>query len=422
MSQNLLQHQSLEQNNLNPELDLLICCSRTCINEKHSVKIKSLLQKEINWQYLIEIAAYHKVLPLLFFNLNKFGYPSIPQNILNLLRQYYYANTQRSLFLTSKLVNILNIFAENEIPVIPFKGPILAATAYGDISRRSFGDLDFLVHRKDFIKTKQILVARGFEPYADSSKQEAAYLKSLNEEAQQAYLRSHWELHLTNQKEQVTLDIHQGILSKQFSFADNSEWIWQDTKTISFVDKQILSFSAENQIIILCSQGGKDCWLWLNRICDLAEVLRTYSDVNWEKIWQLAIKLRMKRMLLLGLLLAHKVLEAQLPEFILQKIETNSLVKALSSEIITQLTCQDKLYTTQNQLQFALFHLKLIEHPWDKVVYCYEHMIVPTIADKSWVRLPNFLSFLYYFLRPIRLITSFLGKNKNRNSTKLNEK
>lgn len=404
------------QNTLTPETELLICCSRTHVDEQVAIKINTLLQEQINWQNLIEIASYHKVLPLLFINLNKFNSQAVPSNIFSSLKNYYYFNTQRSLLLASKLINILNIFGQNEIPVIPFKGPILAAIAYGDISRRSFGDLDLLVHKEDFIKTKKILMDKGFEPYADSNEQEAAYLKSLNFQEQEAYLRSHWELHLINRKEQVTLDVHQGILSKKFSLPSNSDWIWEDTQMITFFDKQILTFSAENLIIILCSQGGKDCWLWLNRICDLAEVLRTYSDVNWEKVLQQAAKLKMTRMLLLGLSLAHYVLDAQLPELILQKIEANSLVKVLSSEVILQLTPTSPNYAMQSQFKSALFHLKLLENTWDKIVYCYENLIVPTIADKSLIRLPKFLSFLYYLLRPFRLIANFLIKTQSTTS------
>ncbi|MBD2488701.1 nucleotidyltransferase family protein [Aulosira sp. FACHB-615] len=401
----------LLENHLTHELELLICCSRTHIKEKDLIKVQTLLQKPINWEYLLELAAYHKVLPLIFISLNKIDSQAIPHNIFSTLQKYHYLNTQHSLFMASKLVNILNIFTENNIPVIPFKGPILATTAYGDISRRSFGDLDLLVHREDFLRTKQILIDAGFEPYADSNEQEAAYLKSLNSQDEETYLRSHWELHLINRKEQVTLDVHQGVLSKKFSLPSSSEWIWNDTITINFAGKQILSFSIENLILILCSQGSKDCWFYLNRICDLAEVLHTYTDVNWEKVWQLAIELKMKKMLLLGLSLAHHILDAPLPEFILQKIENNSSVKRLTAEIIIQLTRPVADFATQSQLKSALFHLKLIEQPWDKISYCYQHLIVPTIADKSFVSLPRYLSFLYYFVRPLRLI--FFNRSKN---------
>ncbi|MBU7583271.1 MAG: nucleotidyltransferase family protein [Nostoc sp. TH1S01] len=411
MSKTNLLDKYIQQNTLTPEIELLICCCRTYCDEKNSIKIKNLLQEKINWTYLIEIAGYHKVLPLLFINLSNYESQFIPTNIFKSLQNYHYLNTRRNLLIASKLINILNIFAEHKIPVIPFKGPVLASTAYGDISRRAFGDLDLLVHSENFIKTKQVLMSKGFEPYSDSSEREAAYLKSLNNQEQEAYLRSHWELHLVNRNEQVTLDVHQGVLSKKFSVPYSSQWIWEDTKLIPFIGKQILSFSPENLIIILCSQGGKDCWLWLNRICDLAEVLRAYSDVNWEKIWQLTIQLKMTRMLLLGLSIAHNVLDAELPEFILQKIEGNQLVKKLTAEIITQLISPVPAEATTSQLKSTLFHLKLIEHPLDKIAYCFEHLIVPTIADKSFIRLPKFLSFLYYFVRPIRMI--FFNKNKN---------
>ncbi|MEA5502413.1 nucleotidyltransferase family protein [Halotia wernerae UHCC 0503] len=397
--------------NISPEIELLLCCARTRVNEKDSENIKKLIQENINWKYLIEIAQWHRVLPLLFLNLNKTCSQVVPTDVLNYLRQSYYSNTQRNLFKASKLVNILKIFEENEIPVIPFKGPVLAAAIYGDISCRAFGDLDLLVRRQDFLKTKEILIIQGFDPYADSNEQEGAYLKSLTNQEEEAYLRSHWELHLNNSKEQITLDVHQGILSKQFSFAHNTEeWIWEDTKHISFVDRQILSFSAENLIIILCSQGGKDCWLWLNRICDLAEVIRVYPEVNWDNIWERTTKLRMRRMLLLGLSLAHELLNAELPEAIIHKIEANPIVSNVSSQICRQFYFPTADSFQSSQFKTALFHLKLIEHPGDKIWYCYEHIIVPTVADKNFVHLPQFLSFLYYFIRPLRLIKTYLIK------------
>ncbi len=397
--------------NTSPEIELLLCCARTRINEKDSENIKKLIQLNINWKYLIEIADWHRVLPLLFLNLNKICSQFVPTDVLNYLRQYYYNNAQRNLFKASKLVKILNIFEENKIPVITFKGPVLAAAIYGDIACRAFNDLDILVRRQDFIKTKEILIIHGFEPYVDSNEQEANYLKSLTNEEEEAYLRSHWELHLNNSQDKITLDVHQGILSKQFSFTHNTEnWIWEDTKHISFVDKQILSFSVENLIIILCSQGGKDCWLWLNRICDLAEVIRAYPEVNWDKVWERTTELRMRRMLLLGLALAHELLNAELPEAIIDKIAANTIVQSLSSQICRQFYFPTADSFQSSQLQSAFFHLKLIEHPTDKFWYCYEHLIVPTVGDKNFVKLPQILSFLYYFIRPLRLIKTYLIK------------
>ncbi|GAB1545536.1 hypothetical protein NUACC21_82120 [Scytonema sp. NUACC21] len=404
LSQPCIENQDIKHGR---EVELLLCCARTCLSPSTVERTKVLLEQDIDWEYLLKTAYCHKVLPLLALNLMK--YPqAVPVDTLERLRQYYYINAQHNLTLGSKLIQLLDIFEKNGISVIPFKGPVLAACIYGDIARREFGDLDFLVHREDFLKTKELLTARGYQPYASSNEKEASYLRSLTLQQQEAYLRSHWELHLVNQRDRVTIDVHQGILPKQFSFLYNTEWMWKDTQLISFTSRQILSFSPEDLILVLCSQGGKDSWQWLNRICDLAEVIRACRDVNWEKIWERASKLRMRRMLLLGLSLAHELLDAVLPEIMIEKIKADPSIKVFSLQVSLQLFNQAENSVTNYKFKNLFFHLKLIEHPIDKVGYCYEHMIVPTVADKAFLRLPKFFSFLYYLLRPIRLITMYL--------------
>jgi len=64
-------------------------------------------------------------------------------------------NAARNVFLTNKLFEILNLFKKNDILALPFKGPVLAESVYGDLSLRQFVDLDILVHNHDAISTKQ---------------------------------------------------------------------------------------------------------------------------------------------------------------------------------------------------------------------------------------------------------------------------
>ncbi len=77
-------------------------------------------------------------------------------------------------------------------------------------------DLDILVRKQDFFQTKELLTTQGYQPYSNSSEKEAAYLSSLEEQQQKAYLQSHWELHMVNERDRVTIDVHHGMLPKQF--------------------------------------------------------------------------------------------------------------------------------------------------------------------------------------------------------------
>ncbi len=394
--------------NARPEIQLLLCCARTHLNHSTTERIKALVQEDIDWEYLIQTAYIHRVIPLVYLSLSKICPQSVPATFLQQLQQDQYQRTQRNLILTSKLLKLLELFEANSIPVIPFKGPILAISAYGDISRRNFYDLDILVRKQDFLKTKELLTDLGYRPFSNNSEKEAAYLSSLQEQQQKAYLQSHWELHMVDERDRVTIDVHHGMLPKQFSFFFDTEWLWEDVKPKPFANRMVLHLASEDLILILCSQGGKDCWRQLNRICDIAEVIRSHPLVNWEKIWERATKLRMRRILLLGLSLAHEFLDADLPKTILQKIETAPAVKSLTSQIYLQLFNQTEGSVERYKVKSSSFHLKLIEHPGDRIWYCFQHIIVPTVADQTFIPLPEFLSFLYYLLRPIRLIKLYV--------------
>jgi hypothetical protein len=399
--------------NARSEIELLLCCVRPLVNDTNVNRIKALVQGDIDWQYLIQTAYRHGVIPLLYGNLSNICPQLIPASFQQQLQRNQYARTQRNLMLTSKLIKLLELFEANDIPVIPFKGPILAISAYGDISRRDFFDLDILVRKQDFLKTKELLTTQGYQPYSNNSEKEAAYLSSLNDKQQKAYLQSHWELHMVD-SDRVTIDVHHGMLPKQFSFLFDTEWLWQYAQPKPFANRMVLNLSSEDSILILCSQGAKDCWQQLNRICDIAQVLSTCGEINWEQVCHRATSLRMTRILLLGLLLAHELLEVELPKTILQQIQANPLLKSLASQIYTQLFYQSESSVANEKVNSSFFHLSMIEHPLDKIRYCFEHLVVPTVADEVFLPLPQFLSFLYYPLRLIRLIRMYGLKRRFR--------
>jgi hypothetical protein len=393
------------------EIELLLNCVRPQID---SDRIKDLVKENIDWQYLIQTAYRHGVIPLFYSNLSNICPQLIPASFQQQFQHNQYARTQRNLMLTSKLLKLLELFEANDIPVIPFKGPILAISAYGDISRRDFFDLDILVRKEDFLKAKELLTTQGYQPYSNNSEKEAAYLSSLKDKQQKAYLQSHWELHMVDERDRVTIDLHHGMLPKQFSFLYDTEWLWEYAQPKPFANRMVLNLSSEDSILILCSQGAKDCWQQLNRICDIAQVLCTCGEINWEQVCDRAIKLRMTRILLLGLLITHELLEVKLPKTILQQIQADPLLKSLASQIYTQLFYQTESLIPNQKVNRSLFHLSMIEHPLDKIWYCFEHLIVPTVADEVFLPLPQFLSFLYYPLRLIRLIRIYGLKRRFR--------
>ena len=110
-----------------PEIELLLCCARTQPSSEISQQIQNLVQQSIDWDFLLKTAARHKVLPLLYQNLKTLCPEAVPKPVLSELLNFFHTNAAHNLFLTQELLKILKLFQDNDIPVIPFKGPVLAA-------------------------------------------------------------------------------------------------------------------------------------------------------------------------------------------------------------------------------------------------------------------------------------------------------
>src|SRR5207237_1564484 len=65
---------------------------------------------------------------------------------------------------TLQVVDLSRAFAEAAIPAIVLKGPALAIQAYGDCSRRSFGDIDLLVKKNDLPMAQKLIDGWGYTP------------------------------------------------------------------------------------------------------------------------------------------------------------------------------------------------------------------------------------------------------------------
>ena len=136
-------------------------------------------------------------MPLLYQNLQKFCPQAVPPGILEKLRTYFLINTGRNLALTTKLLELIQLFKGNGITAIPFKGPVLAESIYGDPALRQFDDLDILIHRNDAIKAFQLLLSYGYRPEV-----------SIDAEQFNAYSKTEYSLALYTKHSEMMVELH----------------------------------------------------------------------------------------------------------------------------------------------------------------------------------------------------------------------
>jgi len=376
-----------------PEVELLICCSRIHLEPAITDRINSLVQEKIDWEYVVRSAFRNRVMPFLYRNLKKTCPLAVPDDILKQLRSYNKFKTSRSLFLTGKLLHILNLLKDNGILAIPFKGPVLAEYVYGDFALRDFGDLDILVHKTDAIKARDLLEADGYRPEIE-----------LTTGQKKAYLRSEYYFTVIRDVGRVVVELHWEMAGKNSFSPLYLEGLEDRLEPATLAGREVLHVSAEDLVLYLCLHGSKDCWGNLEQICSVAELIHSRLDMDWTLIVHLAGRLRCERRLFLGLFMARDLFGVTLPGQILERIKDDAKVPKLADKVYERLFNEPK-YVPGKDLnpRFSWFHMEVRDRFEEKIRYASHLMFSPSVEEWRELPLPARLWFLHYLYRPIRL-------------------
>ena len=360
----------------------------------------------IDWEQILQLAREHRVTPLLFARLNGAAPGAVPMPVLQELREEFQANAIANLRLAGDLLGILSLFAVEGIAAVPFKGLMLASRYYGDIALREAGDLDLLIRRHDIVKARRLLLDMGHRPiFPTASEAEAEFLSRLSGPREREYLLSHCEHHLMDAAGRVNVDLHWAIALREFSLPLDPDGLWSRLETATLAGKPVPTLSAEDMLFVLCINGGKDCWRRLDRVCDVAELLRSRPDLDWPRVLAQARRVGGLRILFLGLRLVNQLLGATLPALVLEELKRDAAVERLTGQVVRTFL-DGSPPDESSRAGMSLFHLRLRERKRDRLAYCLAHLR-PGVGDWVSLPLPPALSFLYYLTRPFRLVVRY---------------
>ncbi|MGF7119192.1 nucleotidyltransferase domain-containing protein [Methanobacterium oryzae] len=371
----------------------MLCCARTKVNEGIKEKIISLIDDKFDWQHLLDIASRHRLKPLLYYNLNAICPKLVHEDTLKELKDSFNANVCKNLMLTGELIKVLNLLESEGITAIPYKGPVLASMAYGNIGLREFRDLDIFIDKSDVLNAKNIIISQGYELYNPIKIEDSFYMK-LEPEYQ-----------FINKNIGIIIEVKWKFEGNFFSFSDSNN-LSNKLNTFDFNIFKIKTFSPVNQLLILCIHSAKHDWSSLSWICDISEFISN-GNIDLLETLKKAEKLGLKRILLINLSLARIFFDLELPDEILYCLNSNHYVKKFSFQIKKRLFEQNK---SINLFEKFFLDLRKRENRFDSVKDCINGLTKPTYADFKEVPLPEFLFLLYYLIRPILLLKRY-GKD-----------
>ncbi len=307
-----------------PEVQLLLQCARTHISPEAAKKIRDLAGETIDWTRVYQLAGQHGIRPLVYRSFQTICPDAIPDAVAKQLRAASQLNAARNLILIAELHRILKIFRQREVPAIAFKGPTLGSWTYGDSALRESGDLDIVVHEQHLSVARDLLTAHEY----DAAQQDnPRYIKFIHSRS--------W----------VTIDLQASLESHPFSFPLDDHELWARAVPHQLAGQTVLSFCREDLLILLSIHGTKDVWSQLKWVCDLMELMHVDGDIDWTRVLGRATQLRAKRRLLLGVILAHRLLSAHLPETVLHEVAKERSVVGSAEAIMKSLFASNRRFT-----------------------------------------------------------------------------
>jgi len=377
-----------------PEKRLLVCCARTRTTSAIAEEIGALLSQPLDWEYLLSEAYENSVTPLFDRALSSADATQIPVVPLARLKNVSRANTVRCLFLAAELNRILGLFDSAGILAIPYKGPVVAAQAYGDITLREFEDLDIILPQRDLPKAHEIMLGLGYRP---------KFPWILSPGAAASLVPG--EYNYRDDSRRIMVELHTEITLRHFPVVPGLDDFSARLVPLPLAGQTIKTFRPEDALPVLCIHGSKDFWERLSWIVDISELIQSHPSLDWDVVARCAQSLNAQRMLHLGLALAATLLDCPLPPEILRLMSSDLTASAVAAEVRGRLLSR-QLPRLDARGRFH-FRRRMVPGTFAGLRYSLRLAIVPAEEDWLMMRLPAPLAPLYFALRPFRLLRKY---------------
>jgi hypothetical protein len=384
---------STGRSKISPEVQLILWATRPSGQSRDLTQIDSLLEEDLDWEFILELGQRNGILPLLYWHLNSRFARRVPSEFLHQLQVFFRYTSVRNLLLVGELAQLLELFAKYGIEALPFKGPALALSLYGNLGLRTIRDLDVLVHERDLPAVKTLLAGKGYGPDPATQQDHSA-------------LDSDYCLSFKRQEGDMHVEIHWDVVPERLLRGPRIGYFWSRVRPSSLAGQPVIALPPDALLLLLCIHGHRHDWEELKWISDLGRMIESHSDMNWVSLLRCAETMRQEQAVLMGCSLSNLLLGVRPPDEIQRVLKEDPSVTARAG-----LLCGRILRPRPSLPGFSEWsaYLQLPElrddesRRWMYLRYL-SAIVAPESAERDSVPLPDWLFFLYYLYRPCRLL------------------
>jgi len=364
---------------LTKEEKLILTCSRTWAT---SGEIESSIYPDLDWDYTLETATNHHVVPLLYYSFQKVSSDLIPSDVIKKLQQKYTITLAKNILAVKELKSVLKSFLESGIEVILLKGVALADTVYPDIALRPFNDVDILVRKEDINKARLKLSQLGY--------------KLELSEYRPGFAERFWYV-ADYTGENLYIDLHWHIIRHSYSKYAPITHFWDSAVPIYLDDLKIKVLSPENLLISLCFHALKHHYSSLLYFVDIAEVINYYNKlIDWNVFIENIRQYKIYSLVRYVLDLTKALLNPPSPTTFLEQIIPTNKKLSLEEKLLNAL-----INSNTTKIEWDIADFIMLDSCTARIQYIYSKFF--PCRDFLLFKYPNRSIYSSYFLWQTRI-------------------
>lgn len=396
------------QTNYGNAMAIIVLCCRIHFKTAEIDDLNSFINNNISidWTDCIKTCRKHKIRPIVYRILLK---ATIPEETKKRLKNEINTLTLQSFEQSKETERLILLLQENSINIIPYKGTAFSKQFFGNISMRESSDIDLVINPDDIPKAIKIFENEGF----------LAYQKNYyNWIGHKNFIKNHKDFSFdkfSGTKRVHHVELHFNIINKFTHLPDHSNsFDINQLNTIHLFQKEINCLNPVTHFrAIALHHMLMDNMGYLKTLVDITQVL-----IHLEKLQKNEESNSYNQSIIdelnknYNLSLVYQIITDIIGinfQGIKEKKSENLLTKRILSSSYRKVRENkfplfDALLFNYTQLRYtSCFYIKTK----DKIIYLLKNLIsitYPQPEDYMSVKLNKNFYFLYYFIRPFRLM------------------
>lgn len=384
------------------EMTFVIIACRVYFKTNSPAEFQSYIKEhDLDWTSVYNIIAAHHIRPVVHSVITKYDI-RVNDKFLSRLKHDMMLVVTRNQLKVKQTTELYTCLQQKGVSAFFYKGVMLSEVLFGDYTSREVDDIDILIKRDDFFKTRDTLTGVG-------------YLSRHNSDSNTFYnhmlkVDCEYKCAIKTGNYINKVEIHWSPTHKMFDVPVDNNMLFRHGVNTSVSGKEINILDIHDHILVmLIHHGVNDVWRLLKHLLDWAMVLyRNDLDIDRDVLNEKITKARLVATTAAGTDMCYQLfgIGNNMQEFPHMNVD-----KLIKNVLTFQLLNKNRVATIKN---FGL-QLLLKDNIRDKSRLILNYIVTfvqPSIRDIQAFHLPDRLHFVYYIFKPFRLVISAITPKK----------